>query len=140
MTKILSAGVIVTDLKSILLCHVTGARHWDIPKGRVDPGELEIDAAVRELYEETSIVINSSQLNFIGQFRYKKNKNLSLWLHKVDTMPDPSTLSCISTFSTTDGTVKTEMDGFAIPEWNSINKMVIPDMMQVLSEVRKMIR
>ena len=30
---------------------------FDIPKGHIDPGEEPIDAALRELFEETSIVL-----------------------------------------------------------------------------------
>ena len=30
-------------------------RHWDFPKGHVDPGEDDLTAAVRELEEETGI-------------------------------------------------------------------------------------
>src|SRR5687768_11841880 len=30
-------------------------RHWDFPKGHVDPGEDDLAAALRELWEETGI-------------------------------------------------------------------------------------
>ena len=30
-------------------------RHWEYAKGHVDPGEKDLDAAVRELREETAI-------------------------------------------------------------------------------------
>src|SRR4051812_37459831 len=40
------------DLRFLLLDY---GRHWDFAKGHVDPGESDMDAAVRELREETGI-------------------------------------------------------------------------------------
>jgi bis(5'-nucleosidyl)-tetraphosphatase len=40
------------DLRYLLLDY---GRHWDFAKGHVDPGETDLDAAVRELREETGI-------------------------------------------------------------------------------------
>ena len=40
------------DVRFLLLDY---GRHWDFAKGHVDPGETDLDAAVRELREETGI-------------------------------------------------------------------------------------
>jgi 8-oxo-dGTP pyrophosphatase MutT (NUDIX family) len=40
------------DLRFLLLDY---GRHWDFAKGHVDPGETDLEAAVRELREETGI-------------------------------------------------------------------------------------
>ena len=48
----------------LLLRHQFGG-HWAFPNGRLDPGEVEIEAATREIFEETSI----SQLRPIPGFR-----------------------------------------------------------------------
>jgi len=40
------------DLRFLLLDY---GRHWDFAKGHVDKGETDLDAAVRELREETGI-------------------------------------------------------------------------------------
>ena len=40
------------DLRFLLLDY---GRHWDFAKGHVDPGETDMEAAVRELREETGI-------------------------------------------------------------------------------------
>ena len=41
-----------TDIRYLLLNY---GRHWDFAKGHVDDGESDLDAAVRELREETGI-------------------------------------------------------------------------------------
>ena len=137
--KTLSAGVILTDGASLLLCHVTGANYHDLPKGKVDPGENELQAAVRELQEETGLVVEPGKLEPLGRFAYKKTKDLSLWLHRVDTMPDPSTLVCHSRFDDGRGVLRTEMDGFDVVPWGKVQAYVVPDMFTVLKKVREVV-
>ena len=125
MTKNISAGVVITNGKKILLCHVTGNKHWDLPKGKVEQTEQHVDAAVRELYEETSLSVAASDLKPLGIFKYKNNKDLSLFLYQVDTMPETAGLDCLSTFDSGKGIHKKEMDGFANVPWEKISKYVM---------------
>ena len=48
-----------TDGKS-RWCHHEDGRYgvWDVPKGIIEPGELQIEAAIRETKEETNLVVN----------------------------------------------------------------------------------
>jgi 8-oxo-dGTP pyrophosphatase MutT (NUDIX family) len=140
MNKTISAGVVVTDGKKILLCHVTGGKHWDLPKGKLDPDESHLDAAVRELREETSLQVDPINLEPLGMFKYKHNKDLSLFLYRVDTMPDTAVLDCLSTFDSGKGIHKKEMDGFANVHWEKISKRVVPDLLRVLQEVQGMLK
>ena len=53
----LSAGVVVVNLanRKLHFLLLRAYRNWDFPKGMVEPDEAPIDAALRELLEETSI-------------------------------------------------------------------------------------
>ena len=66
-----SAGIILTTnvldvhrSKILFLLHSAG--HWDFPKGNIESGETEMQAAARELREETGI----SCFRFLPRFKY----------------------------------------------------------------------
>ena len=46
-------GVVVNERDQILMIHRRG--HWDLPKGKLEPGEKKKEAAIREVMEETGI-------------------------------------------------------------------------------------
>lgn len=48
-------GVVVTSDGKVLFIHRLG--HWDLPKGKIDPGEDPPTAAVREVREETGLQV-----------------------------------------------------------------------------------
>jgi bis(5'-nucleosidyl)-tetraphosphatase len=53
----LSAGVVVVSLieRKLKFLLLRAYRNWDFPKGLVDPGESPLDAALREVREETTL-------------------------------------------------------------------------------------
>ena len=53
----LSAGVVVArhDASGWRLLVLRAYRNWDFPKGMVEPGEVPLDAAIRETTEEAAI-------------------------------------------------------------------------------------
>lgn len=96
MDVIKSCGFLIfrNDYQSFLLMeHKT---RWDLPKGHVDPGESDLECALRELDEETGI--KESQLTIDEHFRFvdvytvrpKKRdyepheKNLIIFLAQID--------------------------------------------------------
>ncbi|HOT23399.1 MAG TPA: NUDIX hydrolase [Thermoleophilia bacterium] len=52
-----AGGVVVRDDDGLEVCLInpTGRRAWGLPKGGVEPGESDAEAAVREVAEETGI-------------------------------------------------------------------------------------
>ena len=91
-----SCGVIITDGKVILLGHSTGNRHWDIPKGSMDKGETVIETALRELEEETSIILTEADLFDLGHHEYTPRKDLHLFLYRTDDLPPLHDVVCTS--------------------------------------------
>jgi len=59
-------GAIVTDGQGRLLMikrgHEPGAGLWSIPGGRIEPGESDIEAVVREMIEETGLTVEVGRL------------------------------------------------------------------------------
>jgi bis(5'-nucleosidyl)-tetraphosphatase len=53
----LSSGVVVVNVvhATVLFLLLRAYRNWDFPKGTVEPGEQPIDAALREVREETTL-------------------------------------------------------------------------------------
>jgi len=109
----LSCGiVIVNDAHELLLCHVTGHDHWDLPKGGAKAGETPLQAALRETREECGLALESSALLDLGRLPYRARKDLHLFGARVPRL-DTHTLHCESRF--TDGETGArlpEMDGF----------------------------
>jgi 8-oxo-dGTP pyrophosphatase MutT (NUDIX family) len=133
--KSLSAGVIVYDGKKFIIGHATGSKHWDIPKGKIEPNEVAIAAAIRELREETGIEADWRKLIHLGIFEYKRDKDLSLYLLKVDTLPPVKDLKCTSTFDNKHGKALPEFDKFAHVSFKTVGKKTVDAMTKVLKRV-----
>ncbi len=63
--------------RKFLLLHYTSG-HWDFPKGNVEVGETEVQAVIREIFEETGI----TDLRFVEgynqsiYYKYRRDGNL----------------------------------------------------------------
>ena len=59
-------GAVVTDGQGRLLMikrgHAPGAGLWSIPGGRIEPGETDAEALVREMFEETGLAVEVGRL------------------------------------------------------------------------------
>jgi 8-oxo-dGTP diphosphatase len=64
-------GAVVKDARGRLLLikrgHEPGAGRWSLPGGRVEPGETDAEALVREMREETSLTVVAGPL--VGRVR-----------------------------------------------------------------------
>jgi 8-oxo-dGTP pyrophosphatase MutT (NUDIX family) len=110
-----SCGVVILNAQGdVLLCHATETSHWDVPKGQADPGEEPVEAALRELVEETGIVLPAARLKDLGRFVYRRDKNLHLFAVRVsDDEVQLENCVCESYFPRySDGTMIPEMDAY----------------------------
>jgi mutator protein MutT len=63
------AGCFVEHDEKILLIRRANGKHqnnkWSVPGGKVDKGETDVDAAIRETFEETGVRLNPKKVMFI---------------------------------------------------------------------------
>ena len=93
--------------------------YWAFMKGHVEEGEDHFEAALRELYEETSIdwrneffnfvdeISNENDVKDLGQHKYVSGKDLHLFY--INRNVDVKNLKCLSFF---------EKNGRKLPEVN----------------------
>jgi 8-oxo-dGTP pyrophosphatase MutT (NUDIX family) len=113
--KTTSYGVLILNERGqLLLAHATGQKHWDIPKGGASAGESAREAAVREVREETGIVLSADSLQELGRMAYLSRKDLHLFrtvLHTRDC--DIAACKCTSFFPHhASGAMTPEVDQF----------------------------
>lgn len=135
MTLPISCGtLIVNSRRQLLLCHVTGTEKWDIPKGMQDPGESTLDAAVRELYEESGLIFDRELFQEIGCFDYRRDKRLHLYKIEISGgLDNLDHLHCTSYFPhAVTGKATPEVDGFCWAARSRIAELCWPRMAQRL--------
>jgi putative (di)nucleoside polyphosphate hydrolase len=130
-----SCGTLVVNRRGeLLLCHVTGTANWDIPKGLQDTGESPLEAARREMQEETGLVFEEALFENIGCFDYRPDKRLHLF--KVCAPIDFDSLGhliCTSHFPHhSTGKPTPEVDGFCWASRNEIKTLCWPRMAERL--------
>jgi 8-oxo-dGTP pyrophosphatase MutT (NUDIX family) len=131
--KTLSCGILVVlDSRELLLCHVTGQRQWDLPKGGIQPGETPCEAALRETQEETGLDLARSALVDLGRHDYTTSKDLHLFACLSERV-DPRGLECTSCFTDRrSGRTRPEMDGFGWFGFGRIGALCTPPLARVL--------
>jgi 8-oxo-dGTP pyrophosphatase MutT (NUDIX family) len=109
----LSCGVVLlTDAGELLLCHVTGRDHWDLPKGGAHDDETPLQAALRETREETGLVLPAEALLDLGRLPFSHRKDLHLFAARCGRL-DTEQLWCESRFDDAySGQALPEMDGY----------------------------
>jgi putative (di)nucleoside polyphosphate hydrolase len=120
--KVSYGVLLLNEQHELLLCHATGARHWDIPKGGADEGESPEQAALRELKEETGLALPFGRIQDLGERTYIPSKRLHLFLFGVEKKSiDLAALCCTSTFRhPKSGRELPEVDAY---RWASVSKL-----------------
>jgi len=130
---VLSCGILVIDDRDeLLLCHATGTSRWDIPKGRREAGESEIDAAIRETSEECGLRFAPADLLELGRVRYRPGKDLHLFAVRSERI-DPARCSCSTRFRDARGRLVPEMDGYAWVAFDEVARRCAKNMTTLLT-------
>jgi 8-oxo-dGTP pyrophosphatase MutT (NUDIX family) len=132
--KTLSCGILVLNPQAeLLLCHVTGAWHWDIPKGGLEAGEAPLDAALRETREECGIDFSAQALTDLGRMPYLPRKDLHLYA-VLSARFDAATCRCVSHYSDSWGRSRPEMDGWEWTPFARVHRRCARHMITVLTQ------
>jgi putative (di)nucleoside polyphosphate hydrolase len=125
-----SCGTLVINaLGQLLLCHVTNTPKWDIPKGMRDAGETSLAAAMRELHEEAGIGFAPERFIDLGEFDYRRDKRLHLFMVRADELAGLDHLVCTSFFPhPVTGKPTPETDGFRWADKAQIAQLCWPNM------------
>jgi putative (di)nucleoside polyphosphate hydrolase len=131
--KTTSHGILILSAAGeLLLCHSTGNRHWDVPKGAAVDGESSAEAAARETHEECGLLIDPDRLLALGPFAYRPEKELVLHAVLVERF-DSRRCVCTSLFRDRDGRLRPEMDAFRWTPFADVPQRCAKRMTEVLT-------
>jgi putative (di)nucleoside polyphosphate hydrolase len=132
-TRLGCGTLIFNERHELLLCHVTGQAHWDLPKGGANAGESPLQAALRETREETGLQLRPQALLDLGRFAYQPAQQLHLfaaWMPRLDL----TRLICTSHFTDRlTGRRLPEMDGYRWQCFSEIARHCTPALAAVLT-------
>ena len=83
MIEEVSAGAVIyhddqnVGTRKYLVLHYP-AGHWDFPKGAVEKGETEQQAAIREIFQETGLRVNAFDPTFRKEIEYNYRRQNGL--------------------------------------------------------------
>lgn len=141
--KTTSCGILITKKINgephLLMCHATNNSFWDIPKGGLDLNELPINAAIRELQEETGFIINSKDLTDLGTFEYNNKKDLHLFLYTLDSEFDIKYGICTTYFLCPYKKINVpEVDDFKYMPFSKVNTVCAKSFVKVFKRFEEL--
>lgn len=90
-----SAGLAIIWQGQVLLAHTTGRKFttgYGIPKGGIDKGETELEAAIRETFEEVGIKVPKKLIDrnphtfAVTSRKHKYNKIVTYFIVEIDSL------------------------------------------------------
>ena len=134
--KEISSGLVITDGISFLGCKITGQNIYDIPKGKIDANESPLEACIREVKEETGLIMDGSKLVSFGLNKYTPKKDLYLFYLFVDKLPELNKLYCSSYFThPKSGKEIPEINDYEYIKWMELNSYMGKSMILTLSKI-----
>lgn len=88
-----TAGIVVKNGNKLLICKRSDSGSWAIPMGHMEKGEIPLECAYREFYEETNLEI-TDKIKYVGRIKTKKkgrvNKIMHIFLFKTESKIEPN--------------------------------------------------
>lgn len=138
--KLLSAAVLVTNGKKLLIVRPTGKNRWELPKGEME-GESAEKTAIRELAEEAGVKINPSDLERFERFPLyrtkQKIKDVIIFIYRTNDLPPISSMKCTSFFKDASGRKLPEISAWKYIGINEIKKFVRLEMQDMILKAFK---
>lgn len=136
--KSVSCGFLVIDTNTgkMVAAHATDSPSdlHDILKGHLEPGETYIEAALRELKEESGIVLDPNEPTIVDCGKHSYTREKDIYVFKVEIPVNIEELHCDSMFTDPHGIEKPEMDGFILTDnIEDFYKSLQPVLRKVLS-------
>ena len=128
-----SGAVIFSNNKELnksefLLLHYASG-HWDFPKGNIEDGEDEVQAAYREIFEETGI----QNVHFLEGFR----KNIQYYYRRGDILIRKEVIFYLAITNTKEIALSNEHIGYAWKDYmEAMNQLTYKGAQDLLKEVK----
>jgi bis(5'-nucleosidyl)-tetraphosphatase len=128
-----SGAVIFSNNKELnksefLLLHYASG-HWDFPKGNIEDGEDEVQAAYREIFEETGI----QKVHFVEGFR----KKIQYYYRRGDILIQKEVIFYLAITNTKEITLSNEHIGYAWKDYmEAMNQLTYKSAQDLLKEVK----
>jgi bis(5'-nucleosidyl)-tetraphosphatase len=128
-----SGAVIFSNNKELnksefLLLHYASG-HWDFPKGNIEDGEDEVQAAYREIFEETGI----QNVHFLEGFR----KKIQYYYSREDILIRKEVIFYLAITNTKEITLSNEHIGYAWKDYmEAMNQLTYKSAKDLLKEVK----
>ena len=116
------------DKTQFLLLHYASG-HWDFPKGNIEDGEDEVQAAYREIFEETGI----QNVHFLEGFR----KKIQYYYRRGDILIQKEVIFYLAITNTKEITLSNEHIGYAWKDYmEAMNQLTYKSAKDLLKEVK----
>lgn len=132
--KVTCGGILINN-NQVLIGRPTGYNKWSFPKGIAQEGQNHLQAAIRQIQQQTGIKLTNEISVDVGIRYYNQQKDIHLFIYQL--LNKPSNLHCDSMFTDKAGFKKPQIQQFkwvsfdvALNLLNYSSKIVFQDILE----------